>query len=179
MRKLRRFTTTPTPTQTKMNILFVSNIKEVTERLIKKLNSISNGGAVQDKMIREVAFTSAAEMRERIHERGQDASGAQIGTYSPQYLRTRVKKYNRTADPRVVLSLTRQMENDFTTGADNSEPTKTNKGYGIGFKNPVNFQKSQWCEETYGKPIYRFTTNERANVPVIVKEYINKNVIQI
>lgn len=175
----RKCISSATTPQTKMNILFVSNIKEVTERLIKKLNSISNGGAVQDKMIREVAFTSAAEMRERIHERGQDASGAQIGTYSPSYLRTRVKKYNRTADPRVILSLTRQMENDFTSGADNTEPTKTNKGYGIGFKNPVNFQKSQWCEETYGKPIYKFTSNEKANIPIIVTEYINKNVIQI
>lgn len=162
-----------------MNILFVSNIKEVTTRLVKKLSSVSEGGENLDKMIREVAITQAALMRERIHENGQDASGGQIGTYSPAYLKTRVRKHNRTADPRVILSLTRQMENDFTSGAENPDPTKTNKGYGIGFKNPENFKKSQWCEENYGKPIYRFTTNERANIPVIVRDFINRRVIQL
>lgn len=114
----------PTKTRRKMNILFVSNIKEVTGRLAKKLSSLAPGGASLDQMIREVAFTQAGLMRERIHEKGQDASGAQIGAYTPAYIKTRAKKYNRTTDPRVILSLTRQMENDFTAGAQNPDPTK-------------------------------------------------------
>lgn len=162
-----------------MNILFISNIKEVSTRLAGKLKSLQPGGEANDKMIREVAITEAALMRERIHEKGQDASGAQIGTYTPAYLKVRVNKHNRTADPRVILSLTRQTENDFTSGPQNPDPTKTNKGYGIGYKNPENFNKSQWCEETYGKPIFQFTTQERENIPVIVRDFINRRVIQI
>lgn len=154
-------------------------MKEVTTRLVKKLSSLSEGGVNLDKMIREVTFTNAALMRERIHEKGQDSTGGQIGTYSPAYLKTRVRKHSRTADPRVILSLTRQMENDFTSGPQNPDPTKTNKGYGIGFKNSENFKKSQWCEENYGKPIYKFTASEKANIPVIIKEFISKKVIQL
>lgn len=54
--------------------------------------------------------------------------------------------YNRSTDPKVILSLTRQMEN----GASIID---TPEGYGIGYLNPLNFQKAMWCEETYGKKI--------------------------
>ena len=53
-------------------------------------------------------------------------------------------KYNRTNDTKVVLSLTRQMENDLTV-------VQTGNGYGIGYLNPDNFKKAMWCEATYEK----------------------------
>jgi hypothetical protein len=62
-------------------------------------------------------------------------------------------KFNRTADTKVVLSLTRQMENDMSVVA-------AGKSYGIGFKNSLNYDKSIWCEETYKKPIYQLTKEE-------------------
>jgi hypothetical protein len=62
-------------------------------------------------------------------------------------------KYNRGSDPKVILSLTRQMENDMTVIADG-------KGYAIGFNNPLNFKKSQWNEATYKKPIWNLTEGE-------------------
>jgi hypothetical protein len=55
-------------------------------------------------------------------------------------------QYHRTADPKVILALTSQMENDLSV-------IPTDNGYGIGYLNPFNFQKSEWCEETYHKPI--------------------------
>lgn len=55
--------------------------------------------------------------------------------------------YHRGPDTKVILSLTRQMENDLNVVATE------NHGYGIGYLNPENFKKSQWCEETYKKPI--------------------------
>lgn len=55
-------------------------------------------------------------------------------------------KYNRTSDTSVILSLTRQMENDLSVVA-------TGTGYGIGYLNPFNMQKAMWCEETYKKKI--------------------------
>ena len=63
-------------------------------------------------------------------------------------------KYNRDSDTKVILSLTRQMENDLTV-----VPTGT-KSYGIGYNNPLNFKKAQYCEATYKKPILTKLTNE-------------------
>lgn len=62
-------------------------------------------------------------------------------------------KYNRSADTTVILSLTRRMENDLSV-------LDTPTGYGIGYLNPLNFKKSQWCETTYGKKILSQLTKE-------------------
>ncbi len=62
--------------------------------------------------------------------------------------------YNRTSDPKVVASLTRQMENDLSV-----LPSGT--GYGIGYNNPDNFKKSQYVEKTYKKKIWNATTEEK------------------
>jgi len=62
-------------------------------------------------------------------------------------------KYNRGIDRTVILSLTRQQESDMTVIA-------TSSGYGIGYNNPVNYQKSQWEEKMYKKEIWNLTTEE-------------------
>jgi len=54
--------------------------------------------------------------------------------------------YNRSSDTKVILSLTRQMENDMTI-------VPTGRGYGIGYLNPDNLKKARWCEATYKKKI--------------------------
>lgn len=65
-------------------------------------------------------------------------------------------QYHRDADPKVILSLTRQMENDLSV-------IETSTGYGIGYLNDFNYQKAIWCEETYKKPILsQLTTDEQA-----------------
>jgi hypothetical protein len=63
-------------------------------------------------------------------------------------------KYNRTADTKVILSLTRQMENDMSV-----LPSGT--GYGIGYNNQDNFKKSQYNEATYKKKIWNLTEEEK------------------
>lgn len=155
-----------------------SNVQEVSRRLYRRLLNISTPENL-DKLSREIGFTLAAHMRERIHEQGRDSSGSEIGTYTPAYLRLRQKKYNRTSDPKVILSLTRQMENDFTTGAANPEPTKTSLGYGVGFKNNDNFKKSQWNEERYKKPIYKTTQEEKTLVRTVAEDFINRQIQNI
>ncbi len=62
-------------------------------------------------------------------------------------------KHNRSSDTKVVASLTRQMENDFSV-------IETPDGYGLGYNNDLNAQKSQWVEETYDKPIFSLTNKE-------------------
>jgi hypothetical protein len=75
--------------------------------------------------------------------------------------------YNRTADTTVILSLTRQMEND-----ESVVPTPS--GYGIGFLNPFNFKKAIWCEETYGKKILtKLTTGELDLAQKTAQEFTN------
>lgn len=74
-------------------------------------------------------------------------------------------KYNRSADTKVVASLTRQLENDYIT-----EPTEN--GYGIGFSNPFNKEKSDHVEETYKKKIWETTDKENALIVEIATNYI-------
>lgn len=127
-----------------------------------------------DQMLREVATTLAAEVRERVHEQGLDSNGQAIGTYSAGYMvvrtnsyKTEPKKgkkriiYNRSSDTKVILSLTRQMENDFSTGAKNKNVSKISGGYGIGWKNEINAKKAEWNEKKYSKKIFNLTSQEK------------------
>lgn len=61
--------------------------------------------------------------------------------------------YNRTSDTKVILSLTRQMENDFSV-------IDLNNGWGLGYKNGFNYEKSQWAEEKYKKKIFSLSEKE-------------------
>ena len=77
-------------------------------------------------------------------------------------------KYNRGSDTKVILSLTRQMENDMKVVAIKSG------SYGIGFSNKLNFDKSQWCEKTYKKEgkIYALSSEEVDAVNLIVQKFV-------
>lgn len=107
-----------------------------------------------------------AVMRERIHTQGKDSSGAPIGTYTPAYMRTRIKA-KRGTNTKVILSLTRAME-------DSYEVYPIANGYGIGFNTMENMQKARWCEDTYKKPIFAPTAEERALVKQIADDFITK-----
>lgn len=73
-------------------------------------------------------------------------------------------KYNRSSDTKVIISLTRQLENDYSVQA-------TGKGYGIGFNNKLNKEKAWWVEETYNKIIFNLSKSE--------KEYINERLQEL
>ena len=67
-----------------------------------------------NKFIKTGAFDALSQMTERIHEKGEAADGSGIGTYTNNYLKLRQKKpYNRTADSKIIVSLTRRLENDW------------------------------------------------------------------
>lgn len=72
-------------------------------------------------------------------------------------------KYNRTNDPKVILSLTRQMENDLSV-------VESGTGYGIGYTNPENFKKAGYCEATYKKKILSQLTKEEKELGRTVGE---------
>lgn len=63
-------------------------------------------------------------------------------------------QYNRSGDTKVIVSLTRQLENNWGVIA-------TPKGFGIGFLNPFNYQKARWVEAQKKKEIFSLTPDER------------------
>jgi hypothetical protein len=139
------------------------------------------------EFFREVVFEIIPMISERIHVKGLAADGSAIGTYSDGYMKIRTgevnhrhdatnlktkktfstkPKYNRSADPKVIISLTRQLENDYAV-------LPGDKGWGVGFNNVHNFEKATWNNTRYGKTIYDLTDAEEARVAEIVEELAN------
>lgn len=169
-------------------IAYNSNGKQVMDAIkmdIQKKLSIEES----DKLLRIIASTLTGVMRDRVHVQGKDSNEQQIGAYTPEYMKVRTgnfqsskivrgvnkgqarKKYNRTADTKVILSLTRQMENDMSICERN--PIKIPYGYAIGYQNDFNYDKLLWCEETYKKKILtKLSKNEEILVDEIVKNYV-------
>ena len=74
--------------------------------------------------------------------------------------------FNRTADPKVIISLTRQMENDFSVQA-------TNTGYGLGYNNAENVKKVEYVEHTYDKKIFSLTAEEKELARKTAEEFVS------
>jgi len=133
-----------------MRIKFDITGEVLVSALKDKLDLIRNPKPI----LRIVAFDVLSMVTERIHEEGKAADGNQIGTYNNNYLKLRIKAYKRTADKKVIVSLTRQLENDWAV-------IETTQGWGIGFKNILNVNKAHWVEEHFNKVIFDLTTEER------------------
>lgn len=141
-----------------------TNIADVLSKIEDKISMLRD----KNTIIKSCALQMSGELRYRIHVNGEDASGNPLGEYSSKYLKIRQKKYNRTADRRIVLSLTSQMENDM--GA-----METPNGYGIGFKNKANLDKASYAEDRAGgtdteNKIYALSTNEQEKTRTIIHE---------
>lgn len=137
-----------------------TNIGEVNERIEGKLKKLGD----KEYIPRILSFDLIDLMTKRIHVDGLAADESQIGTYNSQYLKLRQSKYSRSGDRKIIVSLTRQLENDWSVIA-------TNSGYGIGFLNPLNFQKARWVEENKGKKIFNLSPTEQ--------QYVNDTVNQL
>ena len=125
--------------------------------------------ASMDSLLRTIAQNALRETRGRIHEQGKNASGSQIGTYSPKYIKTRVKN-NRGTSTKVILSLSGQMENDYKVIA-------VQGGYGLGFSNSLNTKKAEGLQcgnrnlKGYGL-IYGLTPDELKSMNLIIEDWI-------
>ena len=169
-----------------------TNMSEVITLITERLEGINF-----DELTALQASTVMAEMRKRIHIEGKDSNDAQIGTYSPAYMKVRTglygdtktaksgvvktagvkskgankgsqrAKYQRGSDTKVILSLTRQMEKSMIL-----IPFKN--GCGIGYATEESFKKSQWNELTYKKKIFYLTKKEREIAIAKGQEYINE-----
>ncbi len=144
-----------------------TNFVEVSNRIKSKLAGLQRGGEYEDKLLRSVTNAMVSEVGNRIHQKGLNGNGAEIGTYKPSYMRVRESaKYNRDSSTKVILSLTKQMELDFTAINEGGK-------YGLGFKNEHNFEKATWMEEKY-KNVYKLTPEENQQVTDITVDFIKK-----
>ena len=139
-----------------------TNINVVTTSLLKKLEILRN----PKPLLRPVALDVVVLMTERIHEEGQAADNTQIGEYNNNYLRLRQSKNKRSGSKKIIVSLTRQLENDWSVVA-------TDKGWGIGFKNATNAQKLKWVELNKKKKIGALTKKEREYAITKLKKLID------
>lgn len=151
-------------------ITITTNIQAVSKEMIAKLQSIIKA----DEVVRITAAHMAGVIRERIHNEGKNASGNKIGKYSKKYLKRRAKK-NRN-ESNVVISLNRDLENDF--GLGQTSPIRTATGWGLGFKKDdregvSNYDKSQWMEERFGK-IWGLTSAELKEAKRVVEFEVKK-----
>lgn len=137
-----------------------SNIGEVTGNIEEKIKKLGD----KEYIPRTLSFDLIDLMTKRIHIDGVASDGSQIGTYNKDYLSLRKKKYNRTADSKIIVSLTRQLENDWNVIA-------TDDGYGIGFLNSHNFDKARWVEANKGKKIFSLSATEQ--------QFVNDTVDQL
>lgn len=129
--------------------------------LRQKLASLTSD---KDQYMRAVVFGLGGELRQRIHVKGLKADGSRIGEYKNSYLRIREKE-NRGRDSKIILSLTRQMEQDFIPVADNDE-------YGLGFNNDINFDKATWMENKFPNT-YNLSEEETEMAEQVITDYLN------
>lgn len=139
-----------------------SNIKVVTGRIKQQLEQLKN----KEYLLRPVAIEVIPMMTERIHQKGLASDDGQIGTYTNTYLKLRQSKYKRDAINKVIVSLTRQLENNWSVIA-------TQGGYGIGFTNPFNLQKARWVEANKGKVIFSLSQAEQSYAVERINELIS------
>lgn len=123
------------------------------ERLKARFQTLAN----PEYLLRPVAFDLIALMTQRIHDRGVASDGQLIKKgqgYSKGYMYTRAKNNRNKNDKPIVISLTRQLENDWSVIAIQG-------GYGIGFKNTINYNKSQWVEAMFAQKIFSLHPDEQ------------------
>ena len=142
---------------------YSTNLPEVINTVHLKLSKVHS-----DELTRTQAVTLMAVMKDRIHVQGKDSNGNQIGTYTPAYIKYKRLSKGRGTDNKVILSLTRQMESGYV-------PEAIENGYAICFRTAEDMQKARWCEETYEKPIFAPTAEEKAMVIAIAQDYISKH----
>lgn len=144
-----------------------TNIPFFIDAIGAKLNKIRD----KEYLLRPVATEVIPLMTERIHQKGLDKDGNEIGEYNNRYLKLRQKKYKRSSDKKIVVSLTRQLENDWHVIA-------TEKGYGIGFLNTFNLEKARYVEMQKGRKIFFLSDSELSYAQNRIKELVDAAINQ-
>lgn len=141
-------------------ITIETNLGEVLNDLSARLTSVET-----NRLTRIQATTLMAEIRQRVHVRGQAADGRDIGTYSPRFLPVR-QRWHRTEGSRVVVSLSRAMENAMVI-------IPLSDGTGIGYATARELEKARHAERYWGRPLFRPSEEELRLMRQIAVDYVN------
>ena len=120
----------------------------------------------KEYLLRPLAIETIPNMKDRIHIQGKATDGVEIGQYSAGYLAIRQKDFKRSADTKIIVSLTRQLEADWAV-------VGTATGYGIGFNNKINRQKARWVEDQKKKIIFNLTEAEKKYITERLGDLVN------
>ena len=154
------------------------------KQLIDKINKeISN-----EKHLRVAISTALSVHKPRIFESGQDAKGSKIGTYGTNPISISKKQQAKSTgktyfkggyseyksaigkNPGYVnLVNTGQMQSDYGI-------IRTSSGFGLGFQNRLNYDKSQWMQEKYDKDIFDHTQEELDIIANVLSAQINASI---
>lgn len=136
-----------------------------------------------------VALTTVlAVHKPRIFEKGTDAFNAKIGTYSTKpasisksnqsrqtgktYFKGGYAEYKTAIGKNpgyVNLRNTDQMMMDYGIIASGGK-------FGLGFQNPLNYNKSQWMQDKYDKGIFDHTDSELSLLADVLKAELLKSI---
>lgn len=121
----------------------------------------------KERLLRPLMFDLIDMMKQRIHVDGKASDGGQIGTYNKQYLKLRESKYKRDSSTKIIVSLTGQLEKDWSV-------IETEKGYGIGFKNVENLEKAINVQNIKGVLIFELSSDELSYANKFIEKQIEK-----
>jgi len=149
----------------------VANLDE----LIRKTKRLSFHSKVTQRVLESIH-----EMTDkRIFHDGRDANNNSLGRYSKGYQKTRNKgilyvrkgvkrKITYPSGTKVILQAESTMVNDYTF------LVLPDGNYGSGFNNIVNFDKSNWVESTYKKPIFKLTDEEEKQIGIRTEKELTR-----
>jgi hypothetical protein len=152
--------------------------------VIRKVNDAIRS----DRAVRVGINTVLAVQKQRIFVEGKDSAEGQIGQYSTKPIsisrKNQVRDTGKTRfeggyaeykaaigrNPGFVnLQHTSQMFQDYSFHVLGSDT------YGLGFHNNLNFNKSKWMEEKYGKGIFMQSKHESEVLTRIIESELGKD----
>jgi hypothetical protein len=131
-----------------------------------------NDAARSDRNLRTALVTTLAIHKPRIFKSGFDANGVRIGTYSTKPISVSKDKQARNTGKTFFKGgyaeyKTSVGKNPGFVNLRNTDQMMMDYGlqggagdYGFGFQNSDNYEKSQWMEDKYQKPIFDTSRNE-------------------
>lgn len=160
----------------------------MANEFIDLINKINNA-VRSDRNLRIALSSTLAVQKQRIFSQGFDAKGQKIGTYGTKpisisrknqardtgktFFRGGYAQYKRETGKNpgfVNLRNTDQMMMDYGLQG-------TNLNYGFGFQNTENYNKSQWMEEKYRRPIFPLSRNEERVLADVLTDQLIKSIL--
>jgi hypothetical protein len=128
--------------------------------------------AVKSEKAMRAALSSVLSIHKpRIFQSGQDANKGKIGKYSTKPISISIKNQARNTGQTTFPGGWAQYKQMIGKGGDvnfrNTDQMSMDYGiiqngneFGFGFQNSINFEKSQWLQDKYGKDVFDLSEQE-------------------